>query len=176
MYHLENTLMALALHLSDQLNHAAEREVGHNLSDASTLVMVQNNGPIPIHLLSATLGVTHPAAVQQVDRLYADGLLERSVGADRRRRLITLTAKGRKRVGAFLKKRAALARQSLAGLKKADRTALQQLLDRMLSSSATDRPTVDHLCRCCDERACPPVVCPAERQVAAVPSPLTASW
>lgn len=168
--------MALALHLSDQLNQAAEREIGHNLSDASTLVMVRNNGPLPIHLVSATLGVTHPAAVQQVDRLYADGLLERSVGADHRRRLVALTAKGRKRVGTFLKKRAALARQSLASLTESDRSALQDLLDRMLSGSATDRPTVDHFCRCCDERACPPDVCPAERQVASVPSPLTGNW
>ena len=176
MYRLENTLMALTLHLCDRLNLIAEREIRRSLTDASALVLLWNNGQIPIRLLATTLGVTHPAAVQLADRLCADGLVERLVGKDRRRRLVTLTRKGRRRVRAFLEARVALARRLLARLGAADRVVLQHLVDQLLAASATDRATVDHLCRCCDEQACPPDLCPAERQVAGVSSPLTEAW
>jgi DNA-binding MarR family transcriptional regulator len=173
---LKNMLMALALHLHDQMSLSAKREIGRSLTDASALVLVWNNGPIPIHLFSATIGMSHPAAVQQIDRLCADGLLERSVGEDRRRRLVALTAKGRQRVGAFLKARAAVAHRVLANVGGVDHAVLERVVAQILSASAIDRPTVDHLCRCCDERACPPHICPAERRVSGISSPLTRAW
>lgn len=173
MYRLENQLMAMALHLHDRMSLAARRELGHSVTDASALVLVWNNGPLPIQLFARTLAMSHPAAVQQIDRLCADGLLERAVGSDRRYRPVRLTGKGKTRVRAFLKARSAIAREVFAQFSIQDRAALERLTSRILSASAKDRLTVDRLCRCCDEQACPPQFCPAERQVAQVPSPLT---
>lgn len=173
MLRLENLLMAMALHLHDRLSEAAKCETGHVLTDASALVLIWNNGPIPIQSFARTIGMSHPAAVQQIDRLCADGLLQRVVGKDRRCRPIRLTSKGRNRVRAFLKTRSAIARGAMRDFNRDDRATLERLISRMLSTSATDRRTVDHLCRCCDEYACPPQLCPAEKRVAHIPSPLT---
>jgi DNA-binding MarR family transcriptional regulator len=164
--------MATALHLYDQMSLAAKSEISHNLTDAIALVLVWNNGPIPIQLFARTIGMSHPAAVQQIDRLCADGLLERAVGKDRRYRPVRLTQKGRNRVRAFLKARSAIAREVFTRFSRQDRATLERLICRILSACAIDRSTVDHLCRCCDEQACPPQLCPAERPVAHIPSPL----
>jgi len=165
--------MAMTLHLHDRLSEAAKRETGHGLTDASALVLIWNNGPIPIQLFARTIGMSHPAAVQQIDRLCADGLLQRAVGEDRRRRLIGLTGKGRNHVRAFLRTRSAIGRNAMKGFNREDRRRLERLISQILSVSATDRNTVDHLCRCCDEHECPPQLCPAEKRVAHIPSPLT---
>lgn len=172
MARVENLLMAMALHLYEQMSAAAEEKIGHGLADASALVLVWNNGPLPIRLFATTIGMSHPAAVQQIDRLCADGLLRRSVGKDRRYRLVALTQEGRRRVRAFLAARSAIAQRVLCVFNRADRAMLENLISRILSDSATDRATVDHLCRCCDEKACPPQSCPAEQPVAHHPSPL----
>ena len=164
--------MAAVLHLHDRMSLAARRKIGHNLTDASALALVWNNGPIPIRLFARTIRISHPAAVQQIDRLCADGLLKRSVGKDRRYRLICLTRKGRDRIRAFLKARAVIARKAMARFSHSDRVMLDKLICRILTTSAINRLAVDHLCRCCDERTCPPQLCPAEISVARTPSPL----
>ncbi len=118
---------------------------------------------LSIGQVRAALDLTHPGAVRVVDRLQAAGLVSRGPGVDGRRVALLLTSDGevayqaqrRARVGA-LGRYAAVLRSELAG----SGVDVEALLERLVAVVPRTVEEGDHLCRLCDEQACPQDRCP----------------
>jgi DNA-binding MarR family transcriptional regulator len=100
--------------------------------------------------------------VRLVDRLAADGLVERRGGADRRAVGLHLTRRGVARRRAILTGRAAVLARALSPLSEDDQAAPTTHLETILGAFTRDRRHADHICRLCDEDACPQERCPVE--------------
>ncbi len=82
--------------------------------------------------LTLTTGIEKSSIVIFVDRLEADGWVERRLsGNDRRARVVHLTAKGRKRLASLGPKLDAVEERFVAGLSTGDRVRLLELLRRL---------------------------------------------
>ena len=91
-----NLFGAVAVAVADLTVDRAGSPVGGSLSDAAALSAMYHFLDRPsVDQLRRVLGLTHSGAVRLVDRLAADGLVERSGGPDGRTRSVVLTRKGR---------------------------------------------------------------------------------
>jgi DNA-binding MarR family transcriptional regulator len=79
--------------------------------------------------------VNRSTATRAVDRLVADGLVERFASPDDGRVvLVRITAEGRRRHAAIDKRRSRAMRQILSEFSQEERTQLADLLERLVSS------------------------------------------
>ncbi|MEM8800168.1 MAG: MarR family transcriptional regulator [Pseudomonadota bacterium] len=108
--------------------------------------------------LRRILGRSHPGTVRLVDRLVADGLVERRPGADKRSIALFLTDKGHANRVALLEGRLAAIRPLLDPLSHSERDALNNILHKMLSAIPESDEERCRLCRLCDETVC--IDCP----------------
>ena len=108
--------------------------------------------------LRRVLGLTHAGSVRLVDRLVADGLVERRAGRDRRTVALFLTGRGRALREELLTGRLAAIRPLLEPLTEAEQGALTALLHKIFSGMDTTDLARCTLCRLCDDRVC--VDCP----------------
>jgi DNA-binding MarR family transcriptional regulator len=92
--------------------------------------------------LATRLGIDQSNASLLVEQLVSEGLIERRVdGADRRARLLQLTARGRRVVRKFMPKTRAANDRLLAALDPAERDLFVNLLVRVVESNRVlDRP------------------------------------
>jgi MarR family transcriptional repressor of emrRAB len=111
------------------------------------------------------LAISQPAAVKTVDRLAADGLLERRAGGDRRTLSLYLTPAGESAAARILARRRTALRSLLDPLAEHERAALTPLLERLVAALADDRPTALNVCRLCDRPACTMGGCPLDHTV-----------
>lgn len=112
--------------------------------------------------LRKILGLSHPGSVRLVDRLVADGLVERREGRDRRAIALHLTEEGRILREKLLRGRLAAIRPFLEVLTEPEQNVLAELLHKILRSMDTtdlDRCT---LCRLCDVSVCERCPIPAD--------------
>jgi DNA-binding MarR family transcriptional regulator len=151
---LAQLLGVLSLAATDRFRSAVEASVGRAGAHAGALVHLDAYPGESIRGLAAVLGVSHPAAVKIVDRLAADGLLERRAGADHRTVALHLTAKGRRTAASVLARRAGELTDLLAALEPAEREALEPLLEKLVAGLAHDRPGAVAVCRLCDRAVC----------------------
>ena len=117
--------------------------------------------------LRRILGLSHPGSVRLVDRLVADGLVQRREGRDRRAIALYLTEKGHRLRDDLLKGRLAAIRPLLSPLSDAEQEALAGLLHRLLAAMPTTDLERCHLCRLCDDRVCTDCPIPADFRRAA---------
>ncbi|UEX77642.1 MarR family winged helix-turn-helix transcriptional regulator [Sediminicurvatus halobius] len=160
-----NLLGALALALADSMSQEAETRAAHGAAAPAAIVSVGVAPGCSIDALARTIGLSHSATVRIVDRLAADGLVERRGGADRRAVGLHLTRRGVARRRAILKGRAEILTRALGPLSEEDRAALTAHLETILGAFTRDRRHADHICRLCDEDVCPHERCPVERAV-----------
>jgi MarR family transcriptional regulator, negative regulator of the multidrug operon emrRAB len=145
MDRLANLLGVTALVAADRMRIASR--------DAA-LVHLQAWPGGSIEDLRRVLRLSQPAAVRLVDRLAADGLLERRAGRDARTRSLQLTPAGDAEAGAVLDRRGEALEALLAPLAEDERARLTPLLERLVSTLAHDRPGALTTCRLCDRGAC----------------------
>lgn len=157
-----NLLGALALALTDTLTEVTTVRAERGAGAPAALVLVGFYPGQSIDSLSRTLELSHSATVRLVDRLVGDGLLERRGGADGRTTALHLTRKGRARADSILDDRCRALTGALGPLSAKERAHFTQLLEKILSALTRDRRHADHICRLCDERACPADDCPVE--------------
>ena len=138
----------------DILNHAGE-------TPSALVVIGYGSGPSNDQL-RRILGLSHPGTVRLVDRLVADGLVERREGQDKRSVALYLTRRGRALREELLKGRLAAIRPLLAPLTVAERETLSALLHKILSSMETTDMERRTLCRLCDNRVCSNCPIPAD--------------
>jgi DNA-binding MarR family transcriptional regulator len=167
MDRLANLLGALGLALTDDLREVVASASGLPPVEAAGLNAVGQAPGCTVRHVSTVLAVTHGGAVRVVDRLAAAGLVERRPGRDPRAVALHLTAAG-------------LARWERQGAARARLTALVEALDErvreplvgatevLLGALTASPDQAEHVCRLCDQAACPQDRCPvtlaAERQ------------
>ena len=157
-----NLLGALALALTDSLNHEVEARADHGAAAPAALVSIGIAPGQSIDALARTLGLSHSATVRLVGRLVADGLVDRRDGPDGRTSALHLTRRGRTRRRAILDGRRTVLMDALDALSADERAALTGLMEKLLGTLTRDRQHADHICRLCDEHACPGQACPVE--------------
>ena len=100
------------------------------------------------------LGLTPSGAVRLVDRLAADGLVERGPGSDGRTRAISLTPAGRAAAADLARARRDLLTRMLDGFTGPDLAALEAMLGRLMRNAVTAKTGGAWICRLCDLTAC----------------------
>ena len=151
---LTNLIGVTALAAVDRLWPHVEAEAGHGGGAAGALVHLHAWPGESVERLRRVLGISQPATVRTVNRLVADGLLERRPGPDRRTAALVLTAAGRAAAERVLDARAAALEQLLEPLDADERARLLPLLERLAGSLAEDRGGAVRVCRLCDRGAC----------------------
>lgn len=163
--HTANVLGALSLAIADRMNTAVEAIATLGPSAPAALAAMHefaDGGSVT--QLSSVLGLTHSGTVRLVDRLAAEGLVERVGAEDGRAVSVVLTRRGRRMAERILQTR----EQSLAGaldaLSPDEVENLAAVLDTMLTTVTIARAeertarTIDRprpwLCRLCDFDAC----------------------
>jgi hypothetical protein len=93
--------------------------------------------------------------------------VERKAGRDGRSVAVHLTLQGRRHVRAILNRRRSVMGGALDLLAPAEQDQLRHLVEKLLAGLTRDREHSDHICRLCDEAACPLATCPVEGAVQA---------
>lgn len=142
---------------------AAARDILSHVGETPAAVVVIGYGLGPSNdELRRILSLSHPGCVRLVDRLVADGLVERRPGRDRRAIALHLTAAGQQLRERLLTGRLAAIRPLLQPLTAAEQDQLGGLLHKLLAALPTSDTDRCHLCRLCDDRVCSNCPIPAE--------------
>lgn len=165
-----NVLGALAAAVADRTAAAVAAAAGHSLSAATALSALQHFLERPtLDDLRRVLGLTHSGAVRLVDRLTADGLVQRGPGSDARSRSVVLTEAGRAAAARVTEARAAALDELVGHLSADERRVLHGLLGRLMGGVVQAKDGGAWICRLCDLEACgrPAGHCPAANAAAA---------
>ena len=128
--------------------HLAELDL--TLSQAQALRVLRRSGSVPTGRLATELRISAPAVTQLTDRLIRKGLIERRTAVgDRRTVLVALSAKGKRLVDQFRKRRREIFSRALAELDAAERAEVIASLEKVItaleqyqSKLAIQRPTL----------------------------------
>jgi MarR family transcriptional regulator, negative regulator of the multidrug operon emrRAB len=153
-----NLLGAVGLAVADRIEETARDVLNHAGETPAALVVIGYGFGPSNDQLRRTLGLSHPGSVRLVDRLVADGLVERRKGHDKRAIALYLTSEGVALREMLLTGRLAAIKQILTPLAESELGALSGLLHKMLSSMETTDMQRCTLCRLCDARVC--INCP----------------
>ena len=150
-----NLLTALSLAVDGRLGAAAAAALPHGASAPAALVALESTlAGGTIDALRRVLGLTHSGAVRLVDRLAADGLVERRVGSDARSVSLWLTPQGRRAARRVSAAREAAAEELLSALAPSDRLELTRLLGRVMTAAARTPEEARRVCRLCEVGVC----------------------
>ena len=164
-----NVLGTLALTVVDRIDLGAGRATRHGANAPAALVTLLWYPDRPIAFLADRLRISHPGAVQLVDRLEHDGLVERVPAYDGRTKLLALTDRGHEVALDVLAERRDLLERAVSALDDQQVSTLVESVGAMLEALADDLLTSEFMCRMCDELACPDARCPVERAQATPP-------
>jgi MarR family transcriptional regulator, negative regulator of the multidrug operon emrRAB len=161
---LRNRLGALVVALSDRLRESTEHAAGQSGAGPAALTALHEfPSGRSVEDLRRAVALTPSGAVRLVDRLAAEGLVERRPGRDGRTIALALTPQGRRAARRVLNARAAALTGLLDGLTEQERAALAGIVDKLLVAVTTERLSVraggaeipgGWLCRMCDFAAC----------------------
>ena len=178
--HAANALGAFSLVVADRMSAAVEAVAALGPSAPSALAALHeflDGGSVT--QMSSVLGLTHSGAVRLVDRLEAQGLVQRVGAQDGRAVSVVLTRRGRGMAARVLQARAQSLTSALSALSSDEVDNLAAALDTMLTAvtlaRAEERSARTHdrpqpwLCRLCDFAACgrSEGSCPVHNAVAA---------
>jgi DNA-binding MarR family transcriptional regulator len=101
-------------------------ELNVSMAQLKTLIVLNDEGPLPVGQVGCRMGVTLPTASYQVERLVRKGLVERvQDDQDRRRTLVHLTDKATELVRSLRQGRADLMRSWINQMSAEDLAALE---------------------------------------------------
>jgi MarR family transcriptional regulator for hemolysin len=114
------------------------REISLNLAQAKTLTRLEKNQGVSQARLAELAEVDAMAMVRILDRMEADGLLERRLDpADRRARCLYLTAKAKPILSEIWRLSDEIREELFAGVGKADREVFMSVLVRIHDNLST---------------------------------------
>lgn len=158
-------LGALSLVIADRVNSSTEAVTALGPSASAALAALHeflDGGSVT--QLSSVLGLTHSGTVRLIDRLYDEGLVERTGSQDGRAVSVVLTRSGRRMAARVLQARRDSLDSLLSDATPAEIDQLLPLLEKLLAavtrvriaerSSGTQDRTPPWLCRLCDFDAC----------------------
>ena len=157
-----NLLGVIGLAVADRIGDAARDILRHGGETPAALVVIGYGSGPSNDQLRRVLGLSHPGSVRLVDRLVADGLVERRKGQDKRAIALHLSERGMALREDLLKGRLAAIRPLLTPLTGVEQETLAALLHKMLSSMETTAAERRTLCRLCDNRICTNCPIPAD--------------
>lgn len=164
-----NVIGTLALTVVDRIGIGTARVAKHGANAPAALTTLLWYPDRPIAFLADRLRITHPGAVQLIDRLERDGLVERIPGEDGRTKLLALTPSGETVALEVLAERRAVLDRAVDTLDDEQVAAVAEAVGVMLEALTDDLLTSEYMCRMCDELACPDQRCPVERAEPAPP-------
>lgn len=156
-------LGTLAQTIIDRQTIGMEAVAGHGGNTPAALITLRFYPDRPISFLAHRLRISHPGAVQLVDRLERDGLVERTAAVDGRSRHLRLTRGGEQIAEAVLAQRMLVLDRALSALDDEQCRAVATTVSSMLEALTDDLLTSEYMCRMCDELSCPDQHCPVER-------------
>lgn len=165
-----NLLGAVGLAVAARIEAAARASLRHGGETPAALVVIGYGLGPSNDELRRILGLSHPGCVRLVDRLAADGLVERRPGRDGRAVALFLTAAGHGLRETLLAGRLAAIRPLLQPLDDAEQAALGGLLHKLLAGLPTSDAERCHLCRLCDDHVCSDCPIPAAFRGQALPA------
>lgn len=158
-------LGALSMVIADRVNSSVEIVTAMGPSAPAALAALHeflDGGSVM--QLSSVLGLTHSGTVRLVDRLYAEGLVDRAGSQDGRAVSVVLTRSGRRMAARVLQARRNSLDTLLSDATPAEIDQLLPLLEKLLAtvtrvrvaerSSGTKDRQPPWLCRLCDFDAC----------------------
>ncbi|MDA0268084.1 MAG: MarR family transcriptional regulator [Cyanobacteria bacterium] len=159
-----NLLGAFALSVGDALQATTSASTGYGGEAPAALVSLGAEPGISINTLRYILQLSHPGTVRLVDRLEAQGWVERRSGPDGRTRSLFLTTLGQERRQTILLERRQPLQVALSALSERDLQQLTPLLEKMLIAMTTTEQQGLAICRLCEEEVCPSDLCPVEQR------------
>lgn len=159
-----NLLGALALSVVDGFNAVVQASAGSGGETPAALVTLGAEPGLSMNTLCQILHLSHPGTVRLIDRLAAQGLVERRSGTDGRTLALFLTEAGHERRQAILVERRQQLRFAVNSLTPDDQEQLTQLLEKMLTAITISELRAFAICRLCEEEVCPSDLCPVDQQ------------
>ena len=157
-----NLLGVVGLAVADRIEAAARDILSHAGETPAALVVIGYGTGPSNDQMRRVLGLSHPGTVRLIDRLVADGLVERREARDKRAIALYLTKRGKALREELLKERLGAIRSLLAPLSVGEQETFAALLHKMLSSMETTDMERRTLCRLCDNRVCSNCPIPAD--------------
>jgi DNA-binding MarR family transcriptional regulator len=157
-----NLLGVIALAVADRIEETSRDVLNHAGETPAALVVIGYGFGPSNEQLRRILGLSHPGSVRLIDRLVADGLVERRDGCDKRTIALYLTEKGAALREKLLRGRIDAIKPFLALLTQAEQGAFAALLHKMLVSMEPTDLERCKLCRLCDDRVCSNCPIPAD--------------
>lgn len=157
-----NLLGVVGLAVASRIE-ATAREVLKHSGETPAAIVVIGYGLGPSNdELRAILKLSHPGAVRLIDKLVADGLVERRRGQDKRKVALYLTDAGHAVREELLKSRLTAIRPFVEVLSPEDQQTLDAMLHRMLTAMEPCDSERRSLCRLCDDSVCTTCPIPAD--------------
>jgi MarR family transcriptional repressor of emrRAB len=163
-----NLLGALAGEIAGRLERHGRLHPNETSSAAAALNVVGFYEGCSNGALSRALGLSHTATVRLVDKLEMAGLVLSETGADKRSVALRLTDLGRKRARATIHERCLRLGDFIDVLTPQQRRQLDDIAETLLRSMVQAAQDADHICRLCDDTACPPGRCPVHQKALAL--------
>lgn len=108
------------------------RDTGLGLSDFGVLEVLLHKGPLPVNAFREKILISSGSMTAAVDRLERSGLVQRaSAPADRRSRIVYLTAKGSKLIRKLFRQHARDMEHAFSCLDKTERDTFASLLRKL---------------------------------------------
>ena len=139
-----NLLGTVGLAVADRIEVTARGILNHAGATAAALVVIGYGFGPSNDRLRGVLGLSHPGSVRLVDRLVADGLVERREGRDKRAIALYLTGQGFAVRERLLKGRLAAIEPLLTPLTGAEQDSLAALLHKLSGIDGHDGPGALH--------------------------------
>ncbi len=163
-----NLLSALTIELADRLDRFGRTHPNETTTAAAALNVIGFYEGCSNNALSRALGLSHTATVRLVDKLEAQGLVVSETGTDRRSIALSLTEAGRERAKAIVRTRCVMMGELVDRLTPEQCRQLDTIAETLLRSMVEAADAADHICRLCDEEACPPDHCPVHLKAAEI--------
>ena len=158
-----NLLGALACEIADRLDRGLKSHPNQTDSAAAALNLIGDYDGCSNSALSRALQLSHTATVRMVDKLEAAGLVDSRRGEDRRSVALYLTKAGRKQAHSVVADRNGTLNEILASLTSRQSDQLASLIEVLLAAMTESADAANHICRLCDDVACPPESCPVHQ-------------
>jgi MarR family transcriptional repressor of emrRAB len=158
-----NLLGALACEIAGRLDERLKNHPNQTDSSAAALNVIGSYEGCSNTALSRALKLSHPATVRLVDKLEAAGLVKSGRGKDRRTVALFLTRQGRARARAVVEDRCGVLEEIVDALPRKEQVQLERLAETLLRAFTSSVTEADHICRLCDDRACPADHCPVHQ-------------
>ena len=151
---LSNVVGALALAITDRIDAAARDVTGRGGETPAALVVIGYGRGMTNDALRRILGRSHSGTVRLVDRLVADGLVERRKGRNAREVALRLTGSGERTRRALMTSRLGVIGALLDVLTPDEAGALETLVRTLLERQQTTEADRFAICRMCDNGVC----------------------